>query len=117
VDRLALLRGVDQISGVADGLDSYSQSAAEMLAGGEVGGAFDISREPMKVRERYGAHSWGQQALLARRLAEVGVPYTLVNFNLNQKTGQDWDNHNDIFNVMKTKLLPPLHVSNHRRQA
>ena len=105
--RLALLRGVDQISGVADGLDSYSQSAAEMLAGGEVGGAFDISREPMKVRERYGAHSWGQQALLARRLAEVGVPYTLVNFNLNQKTGQDWDNHNDIFNVMKTKLLPP----------
>ena len=106
-DRLALLRGVDQISGVADGLDTYSQSAAEMLAGGEVGGAFDISREPLKVRERYGAHSWGQQALLARRLAEVGVPYTLVNFNLNQKTGQDWDNHNDIFNVMKTKLLPP----------
>ena len=106
-DRLALLRDVDQISGVADGLDSYSQSAAEMLAGGEVGGAFDISREPLKVRERYGAHSWGQQALLARRLAEVGVPYTLVNFNLNQKTGQDWDNHNDIFNVMKTKLLPP----------
>ena len=92
---------------MADGLDSYSQSAAEMLAGGEVGGAFDISREPLKVRERYGAHSWGQQALLARRLAEVGVPYTLVNFNLNQKTGQDWDNHNDIFNVMKTKLLPP----------
>ena len=106
-DRLALLRDVDQISGVADGLDSYSQSAADMLAGGEVGGAFDISREPLKVRERYGAHSWGQQALLARRLAEVGVPYTLVNFNLNQKTGQDWDNHNDIFNVMKTKLLPP----------
>ena len=106
-DRLALLRDVDQISGVADGLDTYSQRAAEMLAGGKVGGAFDISREPMKVRERYGAHSWGQQALLARRLAEVGVPFTLVNFNLNQTGGQDWDNHTDIFNVMKTKLLPP----------
>ena len=106
-DRLALLRGVDQISGVADGLDTYSQRAAEMLADGKVGGAFDISREPTKVRERYGAHSWGQQALLARRLAEVGVPYTLVNFNLNQSTGQDWDNHTNIFSVMKNKLLPP----------
>ena len=106
-DRLALLRDVDQISGVADGLDTYSQRAAEMLAGGKVGGAFDISREPMKVRERYGAHSWGQQALLARRLVEVGVPYTLVNFNLNQNTGQDWDNHTNIFSVMKNKLLPP----------
>ena len=106
-DRLALLRGVDQISDVAGGLDTYGQRAAEMLTGGKVGGAFDISREPTKVRERYGAHSWGQQALLARRLAEVGVPYTLVNFNLNQSTGQDWDNHTNIFSVMKNKLLPP----------
>ena len=106
-DRLALLRGVDELAGVADGLDTYSQQAVEMLAGGKAGGAFDISREPLKVRERYGKHSWGQQTLLARRLAEAGVPYTLVNFNLNQKTGQDWDNHRDIFNVMKNKLLPP----------
>ncbi|MBC8324388.1 MAG: DUF1501 domain-containing protein [Verrucomicrobia subdivision 3 bacterium] len=106
-DRLALLRGVDHLAGVADGLDAYSQRAAEMLAGGTAGGAFDLSREPLKVRERYGAHTWGQQALLARRLAEAGVPYTLVNFNLNQSTGQDWDNHRRIFDVMKNKLLPP----------
>ena len=106
-DRLALLRGVDELAGVADGLDTYSQRAAEMLAGGKAGGAFDISREPLKVRERYGKHPWGQQALLARRLAEAGVPYTLVNFNLNQTTGQDWDNHQRIFDVMKNKLLPP----------
>ena len=106
-DRLALLQSVDQLPGVTDGLDAYSQRAAEMLAGGAAGGAFDLSRELRKVRERYGAHSWGQQALLARRLAEAGVPYTLVNFNLNQKTGQDWDNHQRIFDVMKNKLLPP----------
>ena len=106
-DRLALLQSVDQLPGVTDGLDAYSQRAAEMLAGGAAGGAFDLSREPRKVRERYGTHSWGQQALLARRLAEAGVPYTLVNFNLNQKTGQDWDNHQRIFDVMKNKLLPP----------
>jgi len=105
--RLALLRDVDELAGVADGMDTYSQRAAEMLAGGAAGGAFDLSRESLKVRERYGKHPWGQQALLARRLAEAGVPYTLVNFNLNQKTGQDWDNHTNIFNVMKTKLLPP----------
>mgnify|MGYP001169212441 CR=1 FL=1 len=107
IDRLALLRGVNRLDAAAEKLDAYNQRALEMLAGGTAADAFDLSREPLKVRERYGRHSWGQQALLSRRLAESGVPFTLVNFNLNQTGGQDWDNHTDIFNVMKTKLLPP----------
>ena len=106
-DRLSLLRGMDQLDGVAEGLDEYKQRALEMLTGGTAGEAFHLEREPLKIRERYGQHPWGQQALLSRRLAEVGVPFTLVNFNLNQKTGQDWDNHRDIFNTMKKQLLPP----------
>ena len=41
--------------------------------------AFDMSREPVKVRERYGMHPLGQNLLLARRMVEAGVRYVTVN--------------------------------------
>ena len=50
----------------------------------------------------------GQEALLARRLAEAGVPFTLVNFSLNQIKGQDWDTHVDNCGLLKRDLLPPM---------
>src|SRR5207248_6102321 len=36
---------------------------------------FDITREPQKVRDRYGPTQFGEQALVARRLIEAGVPF------------------------------------------
>jgi hypothetical protein len=41
--------------------------------------AFDMSREPMKVRERYGMHPLGQNFLLARRMVQAGVRFVTVN--------------------------------------
>ncbi len=41
--------------------------------------AFDLSREPDKVRDRYGRHPLGQNLLLARRMVEAGVRYVTVN--------------------------------------
>lgn len=41
--------------------------------------AFDMSREPVKVRERYGMHPLGQNLLLARRMVESGVRFVTVN--------------------------------------
>ena len=41
--------------------------------------AFDMSREPAKVRERYGMHPLGQNFLLARRMVEAGVRFVTVN--------------------------------------
>ena len=41
--------------------------------------AFDMSREPTKVRERYGMHPLGQNFLLARRMVEAGVRFVTVN--------------------------------------
>src|SRR5262245_8866204 len=69
--------------------------------------AFDLSREPAKVRDRYGRHSWGQSHLLARRLVEAGVPFvTTVN-------GQSiiWDTHENNFNRMKDTLVPPMELA------
>jgi hypothetical protein len=41
--------------------------------------AFDLSREPVAVRDRYGRHPLGQNLLLARRLVEAGVGFVTVN--------------------------------------
>jgi hypothetical protein len=41
--------------------------------------AFDMTREPVKVRERYGMHPLGQNLLLARRMVEAGVRFVTVN--------------------------------------
>ena len=41
--------------------------------------AFDLTREPVEVRERYGMHPLGQNLLLARRMVEAGVRFVTVN--------------------------------------
>ncbi|HQU42439.1 MAG TPA: DUF1501 domain-containing protein, partial [Pirellulales bacterium] len=41
--------------------------------------AFEMSREPDKVRQRYGMHPLGQNLLLARRMVESGVRFVTVN--------------------------------------
>ena len=112
-DRLTLLNALGGHAAPAgvDSLDKYHRHALEMLSGGVAGGAFDLSREPLRQRERYGHHLWGQQTILARRLAEAGVPFTLLNYTLNQERGQDWDTHEDNFNLMKTRLLPPMDLA------
>lgn len=113
--RLALLAALDKSEAGRRGwssdlasLDAYHRQAYDMLAADAAGAAFDLSREPTVLRERYGDHLWGQQTILARRLAESGVPLTLVNFTLNQAHGQDWDTHVNNFGLMRDVLLPPF---------
>src|SRR5207302_1484447 len=52
------------------------QAVALTGAGGGAAPAFSLDREPARLRERYGRHRFGQALLLARRLAEAGVPMT-----------------------------------------
>jgi len=41
--------------------------------------AFEMNREPEKLRQRYGMHPLGQNLLLARRMVESGVRFVTVN--------------------------------------
>jgi hypothetical protein len=91
------------------------ERAFELLADPRTRQAFDLSQEPEALRRRYGRHRSGQACLLARRLAAAGVPLITVVWN-QQSRGQDkfpdddeaygWDTHNDIFDVLKNRLLP-----------
>jgi len=55
--------------------------------------AFDLAREPKKVRERYGMTRFGQCCLLARRLIEAGVRCVTINTFLTVFNEITWDIH------------------------
>jgi uncharacterized protein (DUF1501 family) len=81
----------------AAALDDHYQQAADLMNSKEAQAAFEIGREPTKTRERYGRNSFGQRALLARRLVEAGVPFVTL-------YDGGWDHHSDIFGALKTRL-------------
>src|SRR5262245_16024108 len=60
--------------------DRQTQEAFGLLTSGKAREAFDISKEPVKLRERYGLNKWGQCVLLARRLIEAGARLVHVNW-------------------------------------
>jgi uncharacterized protein (DUF1501 family) len=104
-DRLAQRRSLlEQVSHGGGPMAEQQELAFSILASGQVTQAFDIDREPERVRERYGRHAFGQSLLMARRLLQAGVP--LVQANMGHV--QTWDAHGDIFPRLKDQLLPPL---------
>ena len=102
--RRGLLEGLDTTfrevevkSQDLDGLDKFYRQAFEMLNSPKARAAFDLSKEPVRVRDRYGRHSFGQACLLARRLVEAGVRFVTINYG-------SWDAHGQIFRALKQKL-------------
>jgi hypothetical protein len=98
VDRLPRIEDPSAADPVA-GLDEYYHQGYDLMTSPEAQKAFDISREPDKVRDSYGRNGFGQRALLARRLVEAGVPFVTL-----YQGG--WDHHASIFNGLKSKLPP-----------
>jgi uncharacterized protein (DUF1501 family) len=54
--------------------------------------AFDVNREPQKVRDAYGKGYFSDACLVARRLVERGVRMVQVFYG----NGQPWDDHSDL---------------------
>ena len=82
-ERKALLRRLestrlDQDQQVKDWSD-LREKTYDAMTRDEGRQAFDLSREPVTVRERYGMHPLGQNLLLARRMVESGVRIVTVN--------------------------------------
>jgi hypothetical protein len=58
----------------------------------EAADAFDVRKEPLKLRERYGSSTHGRQLLITRRLLERGVRFVQVWSG----ASQPWDNHDNL---------------------
>jgi hypothetical protein len=106
--RANLLRRLDRatLSGRAARATVYRERALRLLASPEVRRLFDLAKEPLRIRERYGRHRLGQSLLLARRLVEGGVNFVAVYDG--QTNGQDanWDSHENLF-ARHRQLIPP----------
>ncbi|MCA9144539.1 MAG: DUF1501 domain-containing protein [Planctomycetaceae bacterium] len=74
-------------------LDSNFQAAYRLMTSPQAREAFDLSKEPTKVRERYGMTRFGQCCLLARRLIEGGVRFVTINTFLTVFDEITWDIH------------------------
>jgi hypothetical protein len=108
----ALRREVDA-GGQLDALDRYHRRAWDILTSRKAEEAFDLDREPARIRERYGfmpafdpkaanrcgAPAWSQRILLARRLVEAGVRLVTVDLRW-------WDTHVKGFESLKLGFLP-----------
>jgi hypothetical protein len=85
--------------------DHLHHRAYDLIATPAAREAFDLSREPVKVREAYGQTSFGQSCLLGRRLVEAGVPYVQVNWSQYVEvfypfSDYGWDTHADNFGML-----------------
>jgi hypothetical protein len=68
-------------------------AAFRMMSSPEARNAFDLTKEPLAVRERYGMNRFGQCCLLARRLVESGVRFVTINTFLTVFDEVTWDIH------------------------
>ncbi|MCA9213917.1 MAG: DUF1501 domain-containing protein [Planctomycetales bacterium] len=102
-DRKSLHTALDQLpravdaSGVFDSLGRFEKQAVNFATGEKSRTAFDLSLEPDEIRDRYGRHTWGQSALLARRLVEAGSSFVTVHLG-------GWDHHWDLRAGMENYL-------------
>lgn len=72
-----------------DSMDAFYQHAYKLISSQKAREAFDLSKEPDKLKDMYGKTQAGQRMLLARRLAEAGVRFVSL-------TAGGWDHHDNI---------------------
>ncbi len=105
-DRKGLLDSFDRfrrkadISGLMEGMDTFSQQAFGVLTSSKLADALDLEKEDPKLRDRYGRGSANLQSdggpklldqfLMARRLVEAGVRCVTLAFSR-------WDWHGNNF--------------------
>jgi hypothetical protein len=108
-DRRGLLEHFDHmrrtgVRKIAD-MDQHYERAFHLLTSPRVASAFDINAETDRTRDHYGRHTFGQSALLARRLVESGVTFVTVNC-------VPWDHHGTGGRYKTAEgaklLIPPL---------
>ncbi len=100
--RLALRSSLDRMERIQEsiaedpltGFDQSYQQGLSLLSSEKAQAAFDLSKEPDSVRDSYGRNDFGQRLLLARRLAEVGVSFSVAQWG-------GWDHHRGIFKTFK----------------
>lgn len=96
VDRMKRIHE-EQAADPVRAFDEYYRQGYDIVTSTQAQAAFDINREDEAIRDAYGRNSFGQRALLARRLVEAGVPFITL-------YDGGWDHHSDLFNALGKRL-------------
>jgi uncharacterized protein (DUF1501 family) len=80
-----------------DAMDTFYQRAYALISSDKAREAFDINKEPGKLRDEYGRNPAGQRMLMARRLVEAGVRLVSLTYG-------GWDHHDNIAGGMADQL-------------
>lgn len=116
-DRTRLMKQFDGLrrdldrSGDLTASDEYTVQALDMITGARAREAFDITKEPEKLRDKYGPGD-ATRLLQARRLVEAGVPVVTLTFGSRGASSREicassWDTHEENFKCLRL-LLPRL---------
>lgn len=92
-------------------LDKHFNRAVDLITSSKTREAFDLTREPPEMHDRYGRFEMGQVMLLSRRMIEAGVRFVTANAVSNPSNTalspfQIWDTHFDHFRLYNDNLLP-----------
>lgn len=96
VDRMKRIQDDVAADPVRD-VDKFYDQSYKLVLSNDAQKAFDIGLEPEKVRAKYGRNSFGQRALLARRLVEAGVPFITLDDG-------GWDHHTKLFESYNSRM-------------
>lgn len=72
-----------------DAVDTFYQRAYAMVSSQQARDAFDLNKEPAKLRDAYGRNTAGARMLMARRLVEAGSRFVTLTYG-------GWDMHSNI---------------------
>jgi hypothetical protein len=99
-----LRRDMDDARGSVAAMDAFQARALDMVLTPKARDAFDIQKEPDRVRHRYAG---GNQLLQARRLVEAGVQVVTLTSHAELTTwgpAGPWDHHRTIFPGLRQEL-------------
>ena len=80
--------------------DAFYQMAYSLIESKSARQAFDLTKVPAALRDRYGRSNIGQRLLMARRLVQAGARYLIV-------SDGGYDNHANLRTGM-SRSIPPL---------
>lgn len=90
-------------------LNEYYDQALNLIVSGRARDAFDLTREPEALRDRYGRNTFGQSCLLARRLVEAGTRVVEVVWpKVANSDNHSWDHHVGLTKRMREQSGPML---------
>ena len=93
-------RDVETNSQLLEALDRFSEQSYKIITSARSQQAFDVTREPDSIQQRFSDDEFNQSLLLACRLIEFGVPFITVTY-------AGWDTHLNNF-ARHRSLIPPL---------